>query len=577
MWHLLDLLQALASASSCDPSLALWLVEELLDAQTIAGCRVVFDYLEARRERLVGGAGAGKARQLIVLRCCNELLRRLSRAEDAVFCGRVCMFLFQGFPLGDKSSVNLRGEFHVENRTVWDDVSAGRTGDSMEVDAPEEDVAGAGEGEGDANRKKEDASVGADLPTVEIEASAVDIKTPAADVKPPATEKEALENTPSMDELYIAFWSLQDVFSNPPKTFEPATLLAFKMGLEMTLAKFKSIPKVLQTQGPLPATATGRTNRKRKHNADAAMSDTSTNAQPSTFNPKYLTSRDLFELELHDLTFQRHILVQSLILLDFLLSLTPAAKARLASVKAQRAMLYSFTLPAADAAWATATRAAVAALLQDASDGKFYYRMVDSVLARDRNWLRWKIESCPPIARPPISPDEFVSARDGARRACASRRMKPPMGAVDLSFVHDTQNVNNLAKLKATARNGTPTLEGLLRDITTTELDLEMADGDERRMLKEVRAARAWMLLRVAAKSKFALFDKIDEGKNLSLLSEDPEKALPGAHTEGTNEADADVADSATKIEEDSSPMPDAPDTDVVSDRRAVPQATAVA
>ena len=577
MWHLLDLLQALASLSSCDPSLALWLVEELLDAQTIAGCRIVFDYLEARRERLLGGAGAGKARQLIVLRCCNELLRRLSRAEDAVFCGRVCMFLFQGFPLGDKSSVNLRGEFHVENRTVWDDVSVGRTEDSMEVDAPEGGADQAGETHEDIGGIARDASLGADAPTVDSKPPAADTKTAAADIKAQATDKSAPENTPSMDELYVAFWSLQDVFSNPPKTFEPATLVAFKHGLEITLAKFKSIPKVLQTQGPLPATTTGRTNRKRKHNADTAMPEASKDAQPSTFNPKYLTSRDLFELELHDLTFQRHILVQSLILLDFLLSLTPAAKARLASVKAQRAMLYAFTLPAADAAWATATRAAVAALLQDAPDGKFYHRMVDSVLARDRNWLRWKIESCPPIARAPVSPDEFASARDGARRACASRRARPPMGAVDLSFVHDTQNVNNLAKLKATARNGMPTLESLLRDITTTELDLELADSDERRVLKEVRAARAWMLLRVAAKSKFALFDKIEEGRNLSLLSDHHDEAVHGADREGTNEVVKDVTVSATKTEDDSTPMPDASDTDVVSDRTVVPQATPVA
>lgn len=36
----------------CEPGLVFWLVEELLDSQTIDGCRVVFDYLDSRRERL---------------------------------------------------------------------------------------------------------------------------------------------------------------------------------------------------------------------------------------------------------------------------------------------------------------------------------------------------------------------------------------------------------------------------------------------------------------------------------------------------------------------------------------------
>lgn len=36
----------------CEPGLVFWLVEELLDSQTIDGCRNVFDYLDSRRERI---------------------------------------------------------------------------------------------------------------------------------------------------------------------------------------------------------------------------------------------------------------------------------------------------------------------------------------------------------------------------------------------------------------------------------------------------------------------------------------------------------------------------------------------
>jgi THO complex subunit 1 len=48
--------------------------------------------------------------------------------------------------------------------------------------------------------------------------------------------------------------------------------------------------------------------------------------------------------QLSDLAFQRHILVQALILLDFLLALTEKAKSKSIYQKAQKAMQYNFTL-----------------------------------------------------------------------------------------------------------------------------------------------------------------------------------------------------------------------------------------
>lgn len=53
VWNLLDILQACAEHNQCEAALPLWIIEELLDSQTIDGCSKVFDYLESRRERLV--------------------------------------------------------------------------------------------------------------------------------------------------------------------------------------------------------------------------------------------------------------------------------------------------------------------------------------------------------------------------------------------------------------------------------------------------------------------------------------------------------------------------------------------
>jgi hypothetical protein len=48
--------------------------------------------------------------------------------------------------------------------------------------------------------------------------------------------------------------------------------------------------------------------------------------------------------QLSDLAFQRHILVQALILIDFLLALTDKAKSKSIYQNAQKAMQYNFTL-----------------------------------------------------------------------------------------------------------------------------------------------------------------------------------------------------------------------------------------
>ncbi len=256
VWNLLDVLSILADSEECDPTLLFWLIEELLDSQTIAGCRKVFDYLESRRETIT--AKHFNATKLVILRSCNDLLRRLSRAEDTPFCGRVFIFLFQVFPLGDKSSVNLRGEYHVENVTTFDEPSAaGKDGGSpekMEVDqAPDTDK---------------------------------DQEAPAA--KAPAKTDSTAKDTTVLgaDALYPVFWSLQASFSQPKRLFDADHFGHFKFGLEATMAAFKQIQSQQGSRSvdePKPGTKRKRSDR------EDELDD--------AYNPKYLTSRDLFELE----------------------------------------------------------------------------------------------------------------------------------------------------------------------------------------------------------------------------------------------------------------------------------------
>lgn len=65
----------------------------------------------------------GRGKGLSLLRLLNDLLRRLpkSRTEHVIFCGRILLFLSSVFPLGEKSGVNLRGNFNLGKVTSFEE------------------------------------------------------------------------------------------------------------------------------------------------------------------------------------------------------------------------------------------------------------------------------------------------------------------------------------------------------------------------------------------------------------------------------------------------------------------------
>lgn len=232
-------------------------MEDLLDSQTIAGCRIVFEWLESRRDRITPET-TYKKWSIVLLRICNELLRRLSRAEDNVFCGRVFIFVFQCVPLGDRSSVNLQGEYHVENVTKYES-DAVDDGTKMDVDsAPPTQQNGESKSITNGNNKD---------------------------------QSEPL----SSDALYSLFWPLQDSFSQPLTLFDSSNMKKFKNSVEQTLSKFKQFekekprPQVTQEE---PSQGLKRKRGEEEDDAEEVL---------ETFNPKYLTSKDLFDLEVSKL------------------------------------------------------------------------------------------------------------------------------------------------------------------------------------------------------------------------------------------------------------------------------------
>ena len=502
VWNLLDIVSVFSDTEQCEPGLVFWLIEELLDSQTIEGCRKIFDFLDSRRERIT--ARHFKEKKLIILRACNELLRRLSRAEDTVFCGRVFIFLFQSFPLGDKSSVNLRGEFHTENITTYEKSVAvpGEVSDQgleTDQDRPLEKK--------DALEPRETERSLQDVDSIE---QIVNFNEHGEEVRP-----VGLESSDEPD-LYPIFWALQETFSAPTRVFDDVQFDAFRKGLEATISRFQSVQQELQARGTTKLQLDSVAGSKRKR---ADIDDSMSNS----INPKYLTSRDLFDLEISDLAFRRHILVQALILIDFLLSLTATSKKKLESLR-NKSVIYPYTLNEENTQWALKTRAEIASYLQQGQEGKFYYRMVDTVLSRDKNWVHWKAENCVPIERPPVLASEHEQAKSGAQIACATKKLPAaPKGSLDLKFLSDMETSDPLADLRDTQRSMLPPLDSFKRPLADDEFEIDMAkDPEEKERASEARASKLWKALRIASRHHLQLFDKVEDANRLDVFFEQP-------------------------------------------------------
>ena len=189
--------------------------------------------------------------------------------------------MFLGFPLGDRSSVNLRGEYHVENITVFEDLAAKTEGPevgAMEVDDKVK-----------PNYESKDENTLATPSAISVG----DASEQAVSVEPsakPASQEQAQENRSELDALYPKFWALQENFSMPTRLFDIDHFQVFKQGLDSTIRKFQSVYQELQARGTSRLLDDSKRTLKRKRSS--LEEDVS-----NSINPRYLTSRDLFDLE----------------------------------------------------------------------------------------------------------------------------------------------------------------------------------------------------------------------------------------------------------------------------------------
>jgi THO complex subunit 1 len=176
--------------------------------------------------------------------------------------------------------------------------------------------------------------------------------------------------------------------------------------------------------------------------------------------------------------------------------------------------------------WAIDMKKSIAEYLKQGLEGAFFYRMVETVLSRDKNWVRWKIENCPSIARLAVTPEDYVAAKASARKATTNKRLRPnPLGSLDLKFLSQGDGESGLERLKNPTRYQLPSIKSFRSKIELDDMDIDMArDEESKNAVIESKASKSWRALRIASTTKLVAFDKIERSDKIDEIFQDDVK-----------------------------------------------------
>ncbi|PAA77846.1 hypothetical protein BOX15_Mlig024300g3, partial [Macrostomum lignano] len=312
--RLVDLSVRVASREAedmCSASLPFLILSDVFELTPISECERVFGLLEDRVSDLSSPALFTSGKSLL-LRMCNDLLRRLSKSRNTVFCGRIQLFFSRLFPLDDKSGINFMSHFNA------DFVNYAKSAES--------EPAGSGH-----------------------------------------------------TAFYMKFWTLQQYFRQPALCYQAANWSNLCTSVDTLLDTF------------------------------AGMKIEAVRDSSDQFYPYYLTSQRLLDLQLLDHRFRRALLVQLLVLLQYLV-----AHVKFKSADQQ--------LKPDQADWVAATKQRAFAILRETPpDAEEFAKLVEHVLEREELWSQWKNDSCPSIVRDPPA-DEPEADKLQQQRAGRKRR-----------------------------------------------------------------------------------------------------------------------------------------------------------
>lgn len=330
-----------------------------------------------------------------LLRTCNDLLRRLSRSQNTVFCGRILVFLANFFPFFERSGLNLISEFNND--------------ESMQVMFDEEPT------EFKSLNNGMDTSATADDEDGII----------------PANESVVLDF-----DLYKKFWSLQDYFRMPVLCYKPLYWKKFTDCANETIELFTNF-KIDNTNCNI-------------HTLDSLERN---------YFPKYLTSQKLLELQLCDSNFRRNVLIQFLILFQYLIGKV--------KFKTEQQVLNEEQLK-----WVKETTDKILDLIvKTPTNGEQVKQAISHILTREEFWSNWKNEACIELKKCNEQPKKKLKSSNQTAKANLGERIKDAeekneviIGSEQLTKIWNL-NQNNWNACKAENRVFVPTIESYFESV----------------------------------------------------------------------------------------------------------------
>ncbi|XP_015962829.1 THO complex subunit 1 isoform X2 [Arachis duranensis] len=255
----------------------------------------------------------------------------------------------------------------------------------------------------------------------------------------------------------------KEYFSNPTITHAPSKWQKFASSLSVVLNTFEAQPL-----------------------SDEEGDANNLEEEAVNFSIKYLTSSKLMGLELKDPSFRRHVLVQCLILFDYLKAPgkgdkdlpSESMKDEISSCEARVKRLLELTPP----------------------KGKEFLHKIEHILEREKNWVWWKRDGCLPYEK---QPTEKKAIQDGTKK----RKPRWRLGNKELSQLWKwaDQNPNALTNPQ---RVQTPSIMDYWKPLAE---DMDPSAGIEAEYHHKNNRVYCWKGLRLSARQDLEGFSKFTD------------------------------------------------------------------
>ncbi|KAI8334608.1 THO complex subunit 1 transcription elongation factor-domain-containing protein [Chlamydoabsidia padenii] len=492
LFDLLDITLTLQEKDFLEQIIPLTFVEELMDVLTLTGCERLFDYVENQKDRLIINMVPGRGKALVLLRTCNEMLRRLSKEINTVFCGRILMFLANSFPLGERSGVNLRGDFNSE-QIHYDSDKVVDADDTM---------------------------------------------------------------TDEQKSFYKIFWSTRKYFSDPPTVLQAENFVELQKGAAVVFDKFEEIAKNEQVVSGAKSSQVAGLKRKSMamDTGDDGMAEEILKEINNDYRfPRLLTNRKLLELEIEDVRFRRNVILQFLILFQYISGFSQSEKENTRTLLSARGankqtlIQPTYTVTEEQVQWINDMETRLINLLRTTKPhGNLYTDIVLTVLKHERNWIIWKSSGCPPFEKPPLDPKILEQSRQQRMKVlktCPS----------NYRFAYGNMEMTNMyGKPKETLATIMQSRPAIPTPVTIIDQSMDILEREKGASVEErynIANGALFQVTRVLFRTHASLIPKVYNMKRLYFN----EALNPGSSSQNGDDDDEDDDDEEDDEEDDKS------------------------